>query len=135
MPTFTSPVPNELLVAEQFDDIEQQRDAAKLGMWIFLATEVLFFGGLFLSYTIYRFNYSETFAAASRHTGSDSWRREYRHTPFQQHNHGAGGARGGATGNAVRSSGFFATALLGIVFMVVKASSITKILSIISCPA
>ena len=56
------------LVAEQFDNIEQQRGAAQLGMWIFLATEVLFFGGLFLSYTIYRTLYPETFAAASRHT-------------------------------------------------------------------
>ncbi len=40
------------LVAEPFDEIEQQRDAARLGMWIFLATEVLFFGGLFLNYTV-----------------------------------------------------------------------------------
>ncbi len=55
------------LVAEQFDDIEQQRDAAKLGMWIFLATEVLFFGGLFLAYTVYRYTYGQVFAQASRH--------------------------------------------------------------------
>jgi cytochrome c oxidase subunit 3 len=55
-------------LAEQFDDLEQQHDAAKLGMWIFLATEVMFFGGLFLSYTIYRFIYGETFSAASKHT-------------------------------------------------------------------
>ena len=53
-------------VAEQFDDIDQQRDAAKLGMWIFLATEVLFFGGLFLAYTIYRFTYGHVFVDASR---------------------------------------------------------------------
>ena len=56
------------IVAEQFDDIEQQHEAAKLGMWIFLATEVLFFGGLFLSYTVNRYLNPETFAAASRHT-------------------------------------------------------------------
>jgi cytochrome c oxidase subunit 3 len=42
------------LLAEQYDDIEQQRSAALLGMWIFLATEVLLFGGLFLSYAAYR---------------------------------------------------------------------------------
>ena len=54
-------------VHQQFDDIEQQRSAAQLGMWIFLATEVLFFGGLFLAYTVYRSLYSETFAAASHH--------------------------------------------------------------------
>jgi cytochrome c oxidase subunit III len=56
------------LVAEQFDDLEQQHEADKLGMWVFLATEVLFFGGLFLSYTVYRYLYPSVFAAASRHT-------------------------------------------------------------------
>ena len=56
------------ILAEQFDDLEQQHEAAKLGMWIFLATEVLFFGGLFLSYTVYRYLYPDVFAAASRHT-------------------------------------------------------------------
>src|SRR4051794_37168489 len=56
------------LLAEQFDDLEQQRSAATLGMWVFLATEVLFFGGLFLSYTVYRYLYPEVWAAASRHT-------------------------------------------------------------------
>lgn len=56
------------ILAQQFDDIEQQHEAAKLGMWIFLATEVLFFGGLFLAYTVYRYLYPDTFAAASRHT-------------------------------------------------------------------
>src|SRR5213080_474282 len=55
------------LVGQQFDDIEQQREAAKLGMWIFLATEILFFGGMFLGYTIYRAMYPQEFAAASRH--------------------------------------------------------------------
>jgi cytochrome c oxidase subunit 3 len=54
------------LIAEQFDDIEQQREAARLGMWIFLATEVLFFGGLFLAYTVYRYTYGHVFAQASR---------------------------------------------------------------------
>ena len=56
------------LLAEQFDDIKQQRETAKLGMWVFLATEVMFFGGLFLAYTVYRYLQPETFAAASRHT-------------------------------------------------------------------
>lgn len=43
---------------------EQQKDAAKLGMWIFLATEVLFFGGLFLAYGAFRYFYPGTFLAA-----------------------------------------------------------------------
>lgn len=46
--------------------MEQQRDTATLGMWIFLSTEVLFFGGLFLTYTINRSVYPDVFGAASR---------------------------------------------------------------------
>jgi len=66
MPISTLPVSEQATVYEQFDDIEQQREAAKLGMWIFLATEVLFFGGLFLSYTVYRFTYGHVFVETSR---------------------------------------------------------------------
>lgn len=55
-------------VAEQFQQPEQQREAATLGMWIFLATEVLFFGVLFAAYLIGRVLYPEAFAAASRET-------------------------------------------------------------------
>jgi cytochrome c oxidase subunit III len=49
-----------------FDDLGQQHEAATLGMWLFLATEVLFFGGLFTAYMLYRVWYPETFGAASR---------------------------------------------------------------------
>lgn len=48
-----------------FEDIEQQRGAERLGMWMFLTTEVLFFGGLFLAYTVYRNLYPKDFADAS----------------------------------------------------------------------
>jgi len=54
-------------IADQFDDIEQQHDSASLGMWIFLATEVMFFGGMFLGYSVYRGMYSKAYAEASRH--------------------------------------------------------------------
>ena len=53
------------VLAEHFDDLEQQRGTAELGIWIFLATEVLFFGGLFLAYSIYRVQYEHNFAEAS----------------------------------------------------------------------
>ena len=49
-----------------FADEQQQRDSASLGMWIFLATEVMFFGGLFCAYLIYRGWYFGDFAAASK---------------------------------------------------------------------
>lgn len=39
-----------------------------MGMWLFIATEVLFFGGMFLGYTVYRYAYPAAFAEASRHT-------------------------------------------------------------------
>jgi cytochrome c oxidase subunit 3 len=52
-------------LAHQFDDLAQQREAATLGMWVFLVTEVLFFGGLFLVYSVYRTIYPAAFAAAS----------------------------------------------------------------------
>lgn len=54
-------------VAHHFDDADQQFYAAQLGMWIFLATEVLFFGGLFAGYAQYRYWYPEAFAAGSGH--------------------------------------------------------------------
>jgi len=54
-------------VAIQFDDDAQQRHAAELGMWVFLATEVLFFGGLFTGYTLYRMTHPTAFAEGSRH--------------------------------------------------------------------
>jgi cytochrome c oxidase subunit III len=55
-------------VEHQFDDAAQQRNAATIGMWLFLSTEVLFFGAMFLGYTAYRYTYPQAFADASRHT-------------------------------------------------------------------
>ena len=54
-------------VAHQFDDLEQQHEASTLGMWVFLITEIMFFGGLFTAYVVYRSAYPEAFADASRH--------------------------------------------------------------------
>jgi cytochrome c oxidase subunit 3 len=53
--------------AHHFDDLDQQHAAAQLGMWVFLITEIMFFGGLFAAYTVYRSAYHDAFAAASRH--------------------------------------------------------------------
>jgi cytochrome c oxidase subunit 3 len=49
-----------------FDTMPQQKEAAVLGMWVFLLTEILFFGGLFVAYMIYRVWYFDAFAEASR---------------------------------------------------------------------
>lgn len=48
-----------------FVDADQQFDSAKMGMWLFLVTELLFFGGLFLAYIVYRAWYPELYTAAS----------------------------------------------------------------------
>ena len=49
----------------QFDSEEQQKDSSTLGMWVFLITEVMFFGGMFLAYSVYRSSYPLVFAVAS----------------------------------------------------------------------
>lgn len=54
-----------LALREQFDTEEQQKDASTLGMWVFLITEIMFFGGMFLAYTIYRTAFPVIFGLAS----------------------------------------------------------------------
>jgi cytochrome c oxidase subunit 3 len=50
-----------------FVDVVQQREASKFGLWIFLLTEILLFGGLFCAYAIFRAWYPETFVNAHEH--------------------------------------------------------------------
>jgi cytochrome c oxidase subunit III len=52
-------------LAHHFDNLEQQREAGSLGMWVFLITEIMFFGGLFTGYVIYRTQNQASFAYAS----------------------------------------------------------------------
>jgi cytochrome c oxidase subunit 3 len=54
--------------AGHFESAERQHQAAELGMWVFLATELMFFGPLFLGYAYGRWALPGGFAAASRHT-------------------------------------------------------------------
>jgi cytochrome c oxidase subunit 3 len=53
-------------LAHHFEDVGQQHEAATLGMWVFLATELMVFGGLFTGYTVYRVAYPEAFERASQ---------------------------------------------------------------------
>jgi cytochrome c oxidase subunit 3 len=55
------------ILLAQFDDLDQQQQASNLGMWVFLATEVMFFGGLIVAYVVYRALSPREFAQASRH--------------------------------------------------------------------
>jgi cytochrome c oxidase subunit III len=58
---------HSVALAHHFTDLEQQREATTLGMWVFLVTEVMFFGGLFCAYAVYRGLYPDAFARASHH--------------------------------------------------------------------
>jgi len=58
---------SESILAPQFDTLEQQHDTRTFGMWVFLATELMLFGGLFTAYAAYRAQYPDVFAEASRH--------------------------------------------------------------------
>ncbi len=53
-------------LAHHFDDMEQQFDTNKFGMWVFLLTEILFFSGLFVAYANYRSNHPLVFKFASQ---------------------------------------------------------------------
>src|SRR5688572_16808465 len=59
--------PRKAPLAEHFATLEVQEHAARFGMWLFLATEVLVFAGLFCAYAMYRYLYPEAFTEASRH--------------------------------------------------------------------
>jgi cytochrome c oxidase subunit III len=54
-------------LAHHFRDLAQQKEAASLGMWAFIAQEIMFFGGLFLAYAVYRAHYPDIFAASAHH--------------------------------------------------------------------
>lgn len=56
-----------ITLAQHFASVEQQRDAAQLGMWAFLASEALLFGGLFAAILVYRVSYPAIAAEASQH--------------------------------------------------------------------
>lgn len=50
-----------------FGDLDQQRESANLGMWVFLVTEIMFFGGMFTGYLVYRIAYPAAFRHGSEH--------------------------------------------------------------------
>jgi cytochrome c oxidase subunit 3 len=51
---------------EPYEDLERQRLASSFGMWVFLASEALFFGGMFMAYTMMRISYPDAFAEAGK---------------------------------------------------------------------
>jgi cytochrome c oxidase subunit III len=63
----TQKVHGHRALQHHFENMEQQREAGTLGMWVFLVTEIMFFGGMFLAYTVYRSLFPASFASASNH--------------------------------------------------------------------
>ncbi len=64
--------PHDPNLAHHFEDLDQQRSSATLGMWAFLGTEVMFFGGLIGSFIVYRFTSPDVFGVASKY-GLNVW--------------------------------------------------------------
>src|SRR3979490_2480072 len=67
-PTRGRPLDNATAVTHprhHFETKEQQREAATFGMWLFLLTEIMFFGGLFFAYLLYRNWYHDAFVVSS----------------------------------------------------------------------
>src|SRR6185436_16645956 len=67
-----SSVPNEEhphhpFLQHHFEDLGQQHEASTLGMWMFLSTEILFFGGMFCAYAIYRLAYEAAWIEGAHH--------------------------------------------------------------------
>jgi cytochrome c oxidase subunit 3 len=103
-----------------FADLGQQKEAATLGMWVFIAQEVLFFGGLFAAYTVYRGLYPGAFSAGSHHL---SWKVGFFNTLvlIASSLTMAMAVHSAAVGRRRRIVGFIlATILLGSVFLGVK---------------
>jgi cytochrome c oxidase subunit 3 len=59
--------PHHPYLQHHFDNMEQQAEASTLGMWTFLVTEIMFFGGLFMAYLVYRWQSPLGFQEASHH--------------------------------------------------------------------
>src|SRR4030088_1053086 len=58
-------------LAHHSANLGKQVEASRLGMWLFLSTEVLLFAGLFVAYSVYRYSFPRAWAEASRH--SETW--------------------------------------------------------------
>jgi cytochrome c oxidase subunit 3 len=109
----------EPLVAEQFQNIRQQKLAAETGMWIFLGTETLFFGALFLTLAVYRSLYSASFSEGTGHLSF--WLGTFNTAVLLTSSWCMAMAvkRDGDSGAGSRGW-LFATALLGVAFLFIK---------------
>lgn len=83
-------------IHEPFHDLQRQKDAARFGMWVFLASEMLFFGALILGFTVYRHLHPDAMREAARENERPSRHAQHRRSPDEQPDHGCGRQGGGA---------------------------------------
>ena len=81
---------DEPILSHQFDDVEQQSEASMLGMWLFLATEVMFFGGLLTAYAVYRIDCPAGGRPGQPRAQRRARMHQYRRAPGQQPDDGPG---------------------------------------------
>jgi cytochrome c oxidase subunit 3 len=120
MPGHSSATASHGPLQHHFADLKQQKAAASLGMWVFIAQEVLFFGGLFATYAVYAMKYTEAFEAGSAHL---SWPVGFFNTLVLIGSSltMAMGVHSAALGRSKRVVGWLlATILLGSIFLGVK---------------
>ena len=108
-------------LAHHFESLEKQSAAQRLGMWLFLATEVLLFAALFAAYGIYRYLYPHAFAEASR--GLETWMGGVNTFVLVTSSLTVAlGLDAAARGRHRRTAALFAASIgLGLVFMALKA--------------
>jgi len=107
-------------LAHHFESLEKQTQAQRLGMWLFLATEILLFTALFAAYGVYRYLYADAFSTASRSLAT--WMGGVNTFVLVTSSLTVAlGLDAAARGNGKRSGGlFFLSIAMGLVFMVLK---------------
>ena len=115
--------PHHPKLQHHFDDMAQQAEASTLGMWVFLVTEIMFFGGLFMAYLLYRWQSPEGLRRGQQPPERHLGRGQHRRADRQLADDGDGGACGAdrARRPRSRSAGWSATMILGAAFLGVKA--------------
>ena len=104
-----------------FADMEQQTATATFGMWIFLVTEIMFFGGMFASYLIYRLSYYNAWVAGSRTMEIQLRRRQHGGADLLVADHGDGRALREAGQSQIDAIFLLLTLILGLGFLGIKA--------------
>jgi cytochrome c oxidase subunit 3 len=105
---------------EPYDSLARQRTAAGFGMWVFLASEALFFGGMLMAYTMMRISHPHAFVEAGKE--AEFWFGTANLVLLMTSSMTMSVAVGGARAGFARAATWclFATALLGMAFLVVK---------------